>query len=111
MVEYFTDKLTLPVAHQRCEKMLSKFPMVQSNIEDAYLYVLNKAAINFMKNGSLSNAEQQKIDDYINYLHLPVNNLPIQYQNSEISKLGQMSILSKLQMVFFLLVIHLLLSC
>ena len=97
MVEYFTDKLTLPVAHQRCEKMLSKFPMVQSNIEDAYLYVLNKAAINFMKNGSLSNAEQQKIDDYINYLHLPVNNLPIQYQNSEISKLGQMSILSKLQ--------------
>lgn len=42
MVEYFTDKLTLPVAHQRCEKMLSKFPMVQSNIEDAIYMSLIK---------------------------------------------------------------------
>lgn len=25
MVEYFTDKLTLPVAHQRCEKCLVNF--------------------------------------------------------------------------------------
>lgn len=97
MVEYFTDKLALHVAHQRCEKVLNKFPMSQSNIEDAYLYVLNKAAINFMKDGSLSNADQHKIDDYIKYLHLPVNNLPIQYQNSELSKLGQMTVLSNLQ--------------
>ena len=49
MIEYFTDKLTLPVAHQRCEKMLSKFPMVQSNIEDAYLYVLPVGGINLVR--------------------------------------------------------------
>ena len=97
MVEYFTGTLTLPVAHQRCEKVLGKFPMVQSNIEDAYLYVLNKAATNFMKNDTISDSDQQKIDDYVNYLQLPVNNLPVQYQNSQISKLGQISILKKLQ--------------
>lgn len=67
------------------------------NIEDAYLYVLNKAATNFMKNDTISDNDQQKIDDYVNYLQLPVNNLPIQYQNSQISKLGQISILKKLQ--------------
>ena len=50
MVEYFTGHLTLPIAHQRCEKVLGKFPMIQSDIEDAYLYVLNKAATNFTKN-------------------------------------------------------------
>ena len=97
MVEYFTGQLPLPTAHQRCEKVLGKFPMVQSNIEDAYLYVLNKAASNFMKNGNISDSDQQKIDDYVNYLNLPVNNLPVQYQNSEISKLGQVSILKSLQ--------------
>lgn len=93
MVEYFTDQLTLPVAHSRCEKVLSKFPMDQVNQEDAYLYVLNKAATNFLSNGILSDAEQQKVTDYVNYLALPVNNLPVKYQNSEISKLGQVSIL------------------
>lgn len=101
MVEYFTGKLTLPVAHQRCEKVLGKFPMVQSNIEDAYLYVLNKAATNFMVNDMISDSDQQKIDDYVNYLQLPVNNLPVKYQNSEISKLGQVSILKNLQRGIF----------
>lgn len=97
MVEYFTNQLTLQTAHSRCEKILSKFPMVQSNIEDAYLYVLNKAAENFLKNGTLTDDEQQKIDDYVKYLSLPVNNLPTQYQNSDISKLGQMSIIKSVQ--------------
>ena len=97
MVEYFTGCLALPIAHQRCEKVLEKFPMIQSNVEDAYLYVLNKAATNFMKNDTISDSDQQKIDDYINYLHLPVSNLPAKYQNSQISRLGQITILKKLQ--------------
>lgn len=97
MVEYFTGGLTLPVAHQRCEKVLRKFPMAQEGIEDAYLYVLNKAATNFMHDDSISDADQQKIDDYVSYLQLPINNLPVKYQNSEINKLGQITILKKLQ--------------
>lgn len=97
MVEYFTGGLTLPVAHQRCEKVLRKFPMAQEGIEDAYLYVLNKAATNFMHDDSISDADQQKIDDYVSYLQLPINNLPVKYQNSEINRLGQISILKKLQ--------------
>ena len=97
MVEYFTNQLPLQTAHHRCETVLSKFPMIQSNIEDAYLYVLNKAATNFLKDGFLTDDEQQKIDEYVKYLSLPVNNLPAQYQNSEISKLGQVSILKSVQ--------------
>ncbi|MFA6831495.1 MAG: hypothetical protein WCR36_04410 [Bacteroidaceae bacterium] len=97
MVEYFTDKLSIQAAYSCCEKLLAKFPMVQSNIEDAYFYVLNKAATNFLKNGVLSDDEQQKIDDYVHYLSLPVNNLPAAYQNTEVSKLGQMSIIKKVK--------------
>lgn len=97
MVEYFTDQLTLPVAHSRCEKVLGKFPMTQSNIEDAYYYVLNKAATNFLKNGIITDQEQQKIDEYVNYLSLPINNLPAKYQDTDISKIGQVAIIKSIQ--------------
>jgi hypothetical protein len=97
MVEYFTDQLTLTVAHSRCEKVLEKFPMSQANIEDAYFYVLNKAATNFLKNDIITDQEQKKIDDYVNYLSLPINNLPAKYQNTEISKIGQVAILKSIQ--------------
>lgn len=93
MVEFFTDQLTLPVAHSRCEKVLKHFPMAQSDIEDAYYYVLNKAAANFLRNGNISDAEQQKIEDYMHYLSLPLNNIPAPYQNGDISKLGQALVL------------------
>lgn len=98
MADYFTDQLTLQVAHQRCEKVLSHYPMTLANIEDAYLYVLNKAATNLIQpDGTISSDDQLKIDEYVNYLSLPVNNLPAKYANSEISKLSQISILSSLQ--------------
>ena len=97
MIEYFTDHLDLQKAQARCEKVLSRFPLNQDGIDDAYLHVLDKAASNYMKNGYLSSTEQQKIDDYIHALALPVHNLPTKYQNSEIGKIEQMSIISKIQ--------------
>lgn len=97
MVEYFTDQLTLQTAHSRCEKVLAKFPMAQSEKEDAYYHVLSKAATNFLKNGFISNDEQQKIDDFVNLLSLSLNNLPAKYQDSDISKLGQVAILKDIQ--------------
>jgi hypothetical protein len=97
MIEYFTDQLDFQKAQSRCEKVLTKFPMNQDNIDDAYLHVLDKAATNFMKSGSLSSAEQRKIDDYIHALDLPIHNLPAKYQYSEIGKIEQMSIINKIQ--------------
>lgn len=97
MVEYFTGTLPLATAHQRCEKVLSRLPMAPSDVNDAYLYVLNKAAANFTKNGCISDTNQQKIDDYVQLLNLPMNNLPAQYQGGDIAKLTQMTILKNLQ--------------
>lgn len=97
MVEYFTGQLPLSTAHQRCEKVLARLPMAASDINDAYLYILNKAATNFMKNGLITDSDQLKIDNYIQFLNLPINNLPIQYQGSEIEKISQMSLLKNLQ--------------
>lgn len=97
MIEYFTDKLDLHTAQSRCKKVLSRFPMNQEGINDAYLHVLDKAATNYMKNGYLSNTARQKIDNYIHTLALPIHNLPTKYQNSDISKIEQMSIINKIQ--------------
>lgn len=97
MVEFFTDQITLPVAQSRCQKVLAKFPMTQANIDDAYLYVLNKAASNFLKNGLISDDEQQKLDEYIHTLALPLTNLPAKYQDSDISKISQVAIIKSVQ--------------
>ena len=97
MIDYFTDLLDLAKAHSRCEKVLSRFPMHQTNIEDAYLQALDKAATNFSKTGSISDDNQQKMDTYIKYLSLPIANLPAKYSDSDIAKIGQFSIMKKLE--------------
>lgn len=93
MVEYFTDQLTLPSAQKRCQRVISTLPMNTANERSAYLYVLNKAAKNFLADGMLSDKEQQKIDNYISALSLPVSNLAAEYNGSDLEKLGQASVL------------------
>lgn len=97
MVDYFTYKLTLPVAQQRCGSVLKRFPMSQSQIDDAYWHVLDKAATNFLADGSLSDEEQRKITDFTQALSLPLNNIPASYQNGDISKLSQVALIKALQ--------------
>lgn len=97
MVDYFTDKLPLSTAQQRCGSVLKRFPMTQSQIDDAYWHVLDRAATNFLADGSLSDAEQQKITDFTQTLGLPLNNIPAPYQNGDISKLSQVALIKALQ--------------
>mgnify|MGYP003434187556 FL=1 len=97
MVEYFTDTLTLPEAQARCQRVISTLPISQQGANEAYYYVLNRAAHNFLNDGMLSDDEQKKIDRYVNTLALPLNNLPASLQGSEIEKLGQAAVLKNLQ--------------
>lgn len=97
MVEFFTDKLTLPAAQSRCQRVISTLPISQYAQNEAYYYVLNKAAQNFLADGFINDMEQSKIDEYVSTLSLSLNNLPAQFQNSEIEKLGQASVLRALQ--------------
>ena len=93
MVEYFTDSLTLPEAQARCQRVISTLPISQQGANEAYYYVLNKAAHNFLNDGMLTDQEQQKIDNYISALALPVSNLPAEFNGSDLEKLGQASVL------------------
>lgn len=97
MVDYFTDQLPLNVAQQRCGSVLKRFPMSKEQVADAYWYVLDKAASNFLSDGTLSNDEQKKITDYIQAFGLQLNNIPAPYQNGDISKLSQVALIKALQ--------------
>lgn len=101
MVDYFTDQLTLPAAQKRCQRVTSTLPMNVTNERNAYLYVLDKAAKNFLADGMLTDQEQQKIDNYISALALPVSNLPAEFNGSDLEKLGQASILKNYEKGIF----------
>ena len=97
MVDYFLNKVTLSQAQQNCRNLLQLFPMSAEEIRNAYLAVLDKAAKNYLKNGFLSPSDKAKIDDYVTGLGLQVNNLPVQFQNSDIVKISQSMILDNLK--------------
>ena len=60
---------------------------------EAYLYVLNKAAENFMKDGILTDTEESLIRSYASAFSLPIDNLPAKYKDTDLAKMGQMTVL------------------
>lgn len=97
MVDFFTDNLSLTAAQSRCQRVISTLPISKESANEAYYYVLNKAAHNFLKDGLMSDDEQRKIDDYVSSLGLPLNDLPVQLRGSEIEKISQASILKSFE--------------
>lgn len=97
MVDFFTDNLSLSAAQSRCQRVISTLPISREGANEAYYYVLNKAAHNFLKDGLISDDEQRKIDEYVTSLALPLNNLPVQLRGSEIEKISQASVLKNFE--------------
>ena len=97
MTEYFTDQISLSQAIGRCERVKTALPINREKEDEAYYYVLNKAASNFLSDGLLTDEEKNKIDNFINLLSLQVNNLPAQFKGGELEKLNQVTILKNLE--------------
>lgn len=97
LAEYFTGQKPLQRVLQICRQITNVLPLSSAKMQDTYLYMLNQAAENYMKDGLLTDNEQQKIDDYVNSLGLSTTNLPTKYQGSEISRIEQSKMLKQLQ--------------
>lgn len=97
MVDYFTDNISLSQAIGRCEKVKTTLPVSRLKEEEAYYYVLNKAASNFLSDGYLSDEERDKIDNYVSALSLQINNIPAQFQGGDLEKINQSAILKNLE--------------
>lgn len=97
LAEYFTGQKPLQRVLQICHQITSVLPLPTAKLQDTYLFMLNQAAENYMKDGLLTDDEQQKIDDYMKTLGLSLTNLPAKYQGSEISRIEQSKMLKQLQ--------------
>ena len=97
LAEYFTGKKPLQRALQICQQITSVLPLSNDKMQDTYLYMLNQAADNYMKDGLLTDDEQQRIDEYMNTLGLSASNMPPNYQSSGIGRISQAKILKQLQ--------------
>lgn len=93
IADFFTDMLPLDKALGRCERIRNAFNVSESFEHEVFLEMLEKASVNFMKDGVLTDSEQRHIDEYVSRTGISMSNLPEKYQNSEIAKIGQASVL------------------
>ncbi|MCF0256415.1 MAG: hypothetical protein HUK10_09030 [Bacteroides heparinolyticus] len=96
-VDYFTNQLALPQADSRVAKVMTALPINTNELQEARFYVLNKASANFLKDGYLKVDEEQRFNDFVNHFSIDLGNLPVQYQSSDIQKVGQAGILRQIQ--------------
>lgn len=97
IADYFTDILPLDKAFARCDKIKNVLPISNTLEDDIYMEMLEKASVNFMKDGILTATEQKHIDDFIAKTGISITNLPAKYHDSDISKVGQAVVLRDLQ--------------
>lgn len=97
MAEYFTNQKTLQRSLQISQQVKSVLPISSKLEQDAYYEMLGQASKNYLKNGTMTQAEQQKVDEYVSTLGLSLINLPPSLQGTQVEELGQASILNDLQ--------------
>ena len=61
LAEYFTGQKPLQRVLQICNQITSVLPLSSSKMQDTYLYMLNQAAENYMKDGLLTDDEQSML--------------------------------------------------
>lgn len=97
IADYFTGGIDVHQMRNRIGKVTSVLPITAVAENETYLYMLDKAACNFLSDGFITSQEQSLLDNYISSMGIQTNNLPAQYQNSDITKIAQSRILSDLK--------------
>ena len=70
LAEYFTGQKPLQRVLQICRQITSVLPLSSKMMQETYNYMLNQAVDNYMKDGLLTDDEQQRIDEYVRALGL-----------------------------------------
>ena len=97
MVSFFAAGTPLQSVKQLGERIAHEFHLTSQQVEQTHIDVLDKAAENFLKDGIITDNEQRQVDEYVQYFGIPINQLPAQYQNSQIEKLAQAAVLKDIQ--------------
>lgn len=96
VVEFFAHGVPMSQVAVNTNSVTSVLPLNSQLRDEAYMNVLNKAATNFMKDGTLSDSEEQQLTTYANSIGLSLNCLPTQYANETLERIGQAIVLKEL---------------
>lgn len=97
IADYFTGVIDINQMQARIHKVITVLPILPDALDEAYYYMLNKAAENFLKNGQLTVQEEHLLSQYMTILNIQVQKLPVEYQNGSITRIAQTSILNNIQ--------------
>ena len=97
LVEYFANGIPMQSILNSINAVNNVMPINAQKRNDVYMTVLNKAATNFMKNGYMTDSEEKLIISYSSQLGLSLNNLPMQFGNTDLEKVSQTLILKDLE--------------
>lgn len=97
LVSYFATGAPIQKVKQLADRIAQEYHLSPQQVEHTHMDVLDKAAENFLKDGVFSDSEQRQLDEYVKCFSIPINNLPIQYQNTQVEKLAQAAVLKDLQ--------------
>ena len=93
LVAFFTEGATEHQVKTDVRNVISVLPLNSEDENEVYMYVLNKAAENFMKDGILTDKEEQLIRSFAQAFSLPLDHLPVKYKDSDLAKIGEMTVL------------------
>lgn len=97
LASYFVSGTPISTIRSQEQQLDQVLPTSHEQKFNAYMHVLNRAAHNFLSNGLISDSEQQQIEQFAQSLSLPLYNLPVQYQGTDIEKVNQAIIIKNLQ--------------
>lgn len=97
VVDFFAKDLSLSQISICTDSVTSVLPLSSIKKDEAYFNVLAKAADNFMRDGYLSDREQQQIESYVSALGISLNAIPTQYRTESLARIGQAIVLNDLQ--------------
>ena len=97
LVDYFAKGMPISSVVNNASSVTSICPLNYEQKNEVYMSVLNKAASKFMQDGYMTDTEEQMINTYSSYLGLSLNNLPVQYGNTDLEKIGQAIVLKDLE--------------
>ena len=97
LVSFFAAGAPIQKVKQLVDRISAEFHLTSQQVEQTHIEVLDKASENFLKDGILSDSEQQKIDEYTHYFGVHISQLPAKYQDSQVVKLAQAAVIKDIQ--------------
>lgn len=97
LIEYFANGVSINQVNNNALAVTNIIPLSYEKKNSVYMNVLNKAASKFMRDGYMTDAEERLITSYSQNLGLSLNNLPTEFCNTDLEKIGQAIVLKDLE--------------